>query len=52
MEDSRSHIEEAEREGISRGREWPLNVKYDRGSMCPIDLAMWRPPVPLSGTVL
>lgn len=38
-----SHIKEAEKEGISGGREWPLNVKCDRGSICPMDLAMWSP---------
>lgn len=49
---STSHTEEAEQEGISGGKEWPLNVKCDRGSTCLKGLAIGRPPGSLSGAVL
>lgn len=49
-------IEGAEERGDSGRRGWPAgltqpNVKYDRDSTCPVDLAMWNIPGPLSGAV-
>lgn len=49
---SSSHTEEAEQEGISGRKEWPLNVKGDRSSTYLMDLAIWRPPGSRSGAVL
>lgn len=49
---SSSHIEEAEQEGISGRKEWPLHVKDDRSSTYLMDLAIWRPPGSRSRAVL